>query len=101
MKIFRSYQLAIAFYKNASKIKLLEPADSQFQRAILSIPLNLAEGSGKTSVKDQKKFYAIAFGSIRETQAILTLVEHPKKEILEEELSCLAGHVYKLIHTKK
>ena len=98
MKNFRSYQLAAAFYKKASKLKLQEPLNSQFQRALLSVPLNLAEGSGKMTLKDQRRFYSISFGSIRELQAILSLIDYESKEDLENELSILAAHVYKLIN---
>ncbi|MBX7138295.1 MAG: four helix bundle protein, partial [Oligoflexia bacterium] len=42
-------------------------------RATLSIALNLAEGRGKPTRKDQLRFFSIAFGSVRECQAILIL----------------------------
>ena len=39
----------------------------QIRRAIVSVPSNLAEGSGRTSVKEQLHFYEIAYGSLMET----------------------------------
>ncbi len=39
---------------------------NQFQRAMLSIVLNLAEGSAKSSHKERRKFYEISLGSLRE-----------------------------------
>jgi len=60
------------------------------------IPLNLAEGRGKPTVKDQKKFFSIAFGSLRECQAILTLAEMENSQAWRA-LDNLAAHLYKLI----
>ena len=60
------------------------------------IPLNLAGGRGKPTVKDQKKFFSIAFGSLRECQAILTLAEMENSQAWRV-LDNLAAHLYKLI----
>ena len=43
----------------------------QLRRAVISIPSNIAEGSGRMSAKDQAHFYSIAYGSLMEVLAQL------------------------------
>ena len=76
MQKFKTYQLAINFYRNSKKLSLREPLRNQFHRASLSIVLNLAEGSAKPTAKDRRKFYRIGLESLREVQAILDIIGH-------------------------
>lgn len=46
----------------------------QLSRASSSIPLNIAEGSGKLTEKDKKRFYSIARGSAMECSAIFDVM---------------------------
>ncbi|RMG44268.1 MAG: four helix bundle protein, partial [Candidatus Dadabacteria bacterium] len=56
---------------------------------------NLAEGYGRFPGKDQRRFYRIAFGSLRECQAILLLeMEHEAAIKLADSLG---AHLYKLL----
>ena len=45
----------------------------QLRRAVISIPSNLAEGSGRTSAKDQAHFFEMAFGSLMEVECQLDI----------------------------
>ena len=48
---------------------------NQLRRATFSVPLNIAEGAGKISLLDKKRFYAIARGSALECVAIMDAIE--------------------------
>ena len=95
-KNFRTYQIAVEFYRLAKTLQLPRHLKDQLNRASSSIVLNLAEGSARHTKADQRKFFCIAFGSLRESQAILDLsVDAP-----EELINCadkLAAHLYQLI----
>ena len=93
MQKFKTYQLAIQFYRNCKILNLKEPLRNQFQRAVLSIVLNLAEGTAKPTAKDRRKFYRISLGSLRETQAMLDIIGHIE---LIKEADKLGAYLYKL-----
>ena len=72
---FKAYELSISFLADAMKLLDQLPSGNahirdQLKRAASSIPLNLAEGSGKMSNKDKLRFYSIARGSAMECAAI-------------------------------
>lgn len=50
-------------------------AKDQLLRASQSIPLNIAEGNGKSSEKDRSRFFEIARGSALECAAIQDILE--------------------------
>jgi four helix bundle protein len=93
MTHFRTYQLAKEFYKDCQGLKLQGPLKNQFERAVLSIPLNLAEGTAKPTRKDRRRFYFIAFGSLREVQAILDLHDFKIEYTKADQLGAM---IYKL-----
>ena len=74
------------FFRSTQNLKLCGALREQLNRAASSIALNLAEGRGKPTVKDQLRFFHIAMGSVRECQAILELAAleaHPAAQELD------------------
>jgi len=70
------YQVSIQFLALAIKIIDKLPKGNatigdQFKRASLSVPLNIAEGTGKNTKADKQRFYTIARGSAMECGAVL------------------------------
>ncbi len=93
LKNFRSYQLALELYKNCEGIKTKAYIKDQLERASLSIVLNLAEGSAKTTSKERGRFYSISYASLRETQVLLAILNQAE---LSEKANQLGAMIYKL-----
>ena len=64
----KSRQLAVEVYKITSAFPVEERfgLTSQIRRCSISVPSNIAEGSGRNSKKDNARFTEIAFSSLME-----------------------------------
>src|SRR5262245_61569094 len=70
------YQRAIEFLVLVARITSElpggnAPLSDQLRRAALSVPVNVAEGVGRSSAADRRRHYGIARGSAMECAAIL------------------------------
>ena len=95
MTNFRTFDLAVSFYKQAKGLRLPAHLTDQLLRAASSVALNLAEGRGRPTRRDQARFFGIAFASAKEVQAILNL-EVDTKDQLHNLADSLAAHIHQL-----
>ena len=75
-----AYRCAVTFLGQAAPLsdrvsRGYASLSDQLRRAALSVPLNIAEGSGKSTQRDAQRFYAIARGSALECAAIVDALE--------------------------
>jgi four helix bundle protein len=95
---FKTYQLAVQFHHECERLRCPNYLRDQLLRASSSIALNLAEGSAKPTLKDRRKFYAIAFGSLRECQAVLDLAAPTAAGQTSRLADALGACLYRLTH---
>ena len=71
----------------------------QIRRATISVPSNIAEGLGRTALKERVHFLEIAFGSLSEVSCQLD-ISHSLGYITQEELTKaeeIAEHLSKVL----
>ncbi len=95
MKNFKTLNLAIELHSECKKLTVPTYLRDQLLRASSSVALNLGEGRGKRTVKDQRRFFDISFGSLRETQVILKLIDAPNSTV--ELADTTAAHLFCLL----
>ncbi len=71
MKTFRTLVLSEKFYGLSEETDLRGNLRDQLLRASSSIALNLSEGNAKSSIKEKKRFYGIAYASLKECQTMV------------------------------
>lgn len=102
------YQKAMSFLAKSSTISARIPKgygemSDQLKRAALSIPLNIAEGCGRTGVGEKSRHFVIARGSAQECGAIcdaariLDFLDEPTYLHSKKLLSDIAAMLTKLI----
>jgi four helix bundle protein len=101
----RSIKLAVKMYKLTAILPLEEKFGlvSQLRRCAVSIPSNIAEGSGRKSNKEFSQFLSIAYGSLCEldTQVIISMelgfLKNQDLEEIEKEVGELQKMLFALI----
>ena len=100
-----SYNLTILLYKLTDKFPGHESNNliSQIRRASTSIPVNIAEGTGRYTKKSYLQFLGYSYGSARELQVLLSLSKDlgyfskEDYEIVNEELDKLSRKLFVFI----
>jgi four helix bundle protein len=91
------YQLTSGF-PSSEKFGLV----SQLNRAMVSVACNLAEGSARTSSKDQAHFSQLSFSSLMEPACLLTIAQDLNyadalvTSVLRERIHFLSSRINKL-----
>jgi four helix bundle protein len=72
----RAIEFADAMFEVADRLpkKYQFSLAEQLRRAALSIPTNLAEGSGRDNPKEKRYLYGVAKGSIYEVVSLLVMI---------------------------
>ena len=99
-----SYQLALEVHEITLGFPSFEKLEqgSQMRRASKRIPANIAEGCGKSSIKETVRFLQIAAGSVTETENHLLLATevgyiHPgTSDALVEQTAAIRRMLYRL-----
>ena len=80
------YRAAVEFQGLAAGLLVSAPASlrDQLDRASVSVVLNVAEGAGRRSRRDKRRFYSIARGSAMECAAVLEVLR-VRRVATEEE----------------
>lgn len=92
MNNLRCYDLALELNRDCKTICAKGPIKDQLERAVLSIALNISEGRGRIG-KDRTHMFRIAYGSCKEVQTCLQILEHP----LYTKADRLGAMIFKLI----
>ena len=103
------YKLSLYIYKLTTSYPKNEiyGLTSQIRRAAVSVHLNIAEGYGRQSKEDFKRFLRMSLGSVNETEALLELsrdlgyIDNIKSKKIIKQYDILGKKIYKLIENWK
>lgn len=93
-----SRRLVVAVYKLLDGFPKFEKYAlcDQLRRAIVSVPSNIAEGSGRSSLKEQIHFLEISYGSLMESYnqliiaADLNYIDNKSLDVLKPDIDNVA-----------
>ena len=93
---FRTLELAINLHKECQKLKMKAYLKSQLERATSSVALNLSEGNARFGTADRRRFFQIAYASLKEVEVALMLASVSSTK-LADLTDHLGGSIYNLI----
>ena len=84
------YKLAKSYYSDVNKLiaktACSRSIQNQLERASLSILLNIAEGTGRSTNRDKRRFYVMARGSVFECAAVIDILKE-ENQIAKEDFA--------------
>ena len=98
-----AWQQAIALVKNVYTLSGRFPQSevygltSQMRRAAVSVPANIAEGVGRSGIKDRVQFFVIARGSLTELDTYIVLAKELGYASDTSEIEGIVDRVFALI----
>mgnify|MGYP000069473328 FL=1 len=113
MSQINSYRDLIVWQKSIELVQKIYDASSQFpkdeqygltnqmRRSAVSVPSNIAEGYGRNSTADYKRFLQIAVGSLYELQTQIEIAFRLKylPEVSFENIISLCTEIDKMLHS--
>ena len=96
------YKLVLEMYKVTRKYPIEEKYEivSQIRRAAYSIPLNIAEGWGRKSKLEFKRFLKMSLGSCNELQVLIDLsqdlgyIDEKEHEEFKDKITQIGKQIY-------
>ena len=83
LKNFKTFELSVKFYRECEKLRLPVHLKNQLSKASSSVSLNLAEGSGKPTNKDQLRFYYYCNGQSSRMSVYFGLSSFREKHLIQ------------------
>lgn len=95
---FRTLDLAVEFHDEVAALNVQGHLRDQIVRAASSIALNLTEGNAKFSAKEKRRYYQVAYGSLKECETALRMLKI-KDQPINQTANHLGGALYKLVRS--
>ncbi len=93
---FTTLKLAIKLHLKCQKLKMKSYLKDQLERASSSVALNLSEGNARHTTADRKKFFVIAYASLKEVEVVLMLCGLENSDV-HRHVHSVGGSIYRLI----
>jgi four helix bundle protein len=95
---FRALDLAVSFHEEVTDLNVQGHLRDQLLRAASSVALNLTEGNAKFSAKEKRRYYQVAYGSLKECETILRMLSIKEREV-NKTADHLGASLYKLVRS--
>src|SRR5690606_258567 len=95
---FITLELSMEFVKDCRNLDMPYAEKDQLRRASMSIALNLAEGAGRFSRKEKRRFYRMAYASLKECRTLLEII-YDENNNASIKADSIGAKIWKLLQT--